>query len=79
MTHRATPTIRLLDNRNARGSSGCAMSSQSWEISAVKTDRLGIFLKDDLEPNVAASLGQKLKSKNRQRIHSGILGASIPW
>lgn len=56
IAHRATPTIRLLDNLSARGSAGSAMRSQSWEISAVSTDRLGSFLNVDLEPRVAASL-----------------------
>lgn len=32
------------------------MRSHNCEISAVKTDLLGSFLKDDLEPKVAASL-----------------------
>jgi len=32
------------------------MRSHNSEISAVRTDRLGSFLNDDLEPKVAASL-----------------------
>ena len=55
-TYRATPTIRLDDSRRARGSLGWAIRSHNCEISAVKTDRLGSFLNDDLEPKVAASL-----------------------
>ena len=37
------------------------MRSHNCEISAVKTDRLGSFLNDDLEPNVAASLPEKIQ------------------
>ena len=48
--------MRLEDNRRARGSLGSAMRSHNCEISAVRTDRLGSFLKDDLGPRVAASL-----------------------
>lgn len=55
-THRATPTIRLDESRRASGSFGSAIRSHNCEISAVKTDRLGSFLKDDLEPSVAANL-----------------------
>lgn len=54
--YRATPTMRLLDNLKASGSAGSAMRSHSCAISAVNTERLGSFLKVDLEPRVAASL-----------------------
>jgi hypothetical protein len=56
--HRATPTIKLLERRNANGSSGSAISPHNSEISAVITERLGNFLNDDLAPNVAASLNK---------------------
>lgn len=48
--------MRLLDRRSASGSAGSAMRSHSCEMSAVKTERLGSFLKDDLAPRVAANL-----------------------
>lgn len=56
VSHRATPTIRLLDNRKAKGSTGSAIRSHSCAISAVRTERFGSLLNVDLEPNVAASL-----------------------
>ena len=55
-THRAAPIIRLLDSLRARGSFGCMMRLHNCAISAVWTDRLGSFLKVDLDPRVAASL-----------------------
>ena len=48
--------MRLLDKRKARGSGGLTMRLQSCEMSAVITERLGSFLKDDLGPRVAANL-----------------------
>jgi hypothetical protein len=42
------------------------MRSHSWEISAVSTDRLGSFLKVDLEPSVAASLCAKKNKKGKK-------------
>ena len=56
ITHRATPIMRLLESRRARGSGGSTMRSHSWEMSAVSTERLGSFLKEDFAPRVAASL-----------------------
>ena len=55
-SYRAAPIIRLLDNLSARGSGGSAISLHSSDMSAVKTERFGSFLKDDFAPSVAASL-----------------------
>lgn len=55
-THLTAPTIKLLDKRSARGSGGSAIRLHSSEMSAVITERRGNFLKDDLGPNVEASL-----------------------
>ena len=71
-TDRATPTIRLLDRRKARGSSGCVINSQSCSTLAVIMNLLGIFLKGDLESKVAASLrtrvGQGFEEKHRESV-----------
>ena len=63
-THRATPTIRQLESRSARGSVGSMMSSHNCDISAVKTERLGSFL--NLDPKVAANLNYKYVNKRGQ-------------
>lgn len=55
-SYRTTPNIKLLESRNARGSSGSEIRSHNWVMSAVSTERLGNFLKVDLDPKVAASL-----------------------
>ena len=55
-THRTTPTIKLLDRRNASGSSGSDIRVQSSIILAVRTERRCSFFKVDVEPRVAASL-----------------------
>lgn len=54
--YRATPTIRLLERRRAKGSCGSAIRPHSCDIFAVKTERLGSLLKEDFDPKVAASL-----------------------
>lgn len=78
-THRARPTIKLLDRRNARGSSGSLIRPHSCTRSAPRTSRLGSFLKLDLAPRVAASLygyaSRRVKAENiwgKRRVNRGV-------
>jgi hypothetical protein len=61
-TYRATPTIKLLESRSARGSAGSVMRPQSWMMSAPMTSRFGSLLNEDLAPRVAASLQMALST-----------------
>jgi len=64
-TYRATPTIKLLERRSARGTEGSVMRPQSWVMSAPITSRFGSFLNEDLAPRVAASLQIALSTNNK--------------
>jgi hypothetical protein len=72
-SYRTTPTMRLLDSRSARGSEGCEISPHSCAMSAVRTERRGSFLKDDLAPSVAANLVQR---SGKNGVCSGWWGAN---
>lgn len=48
------------------------MRSHNWEISAVKTERFGNFLNDDLAPNVAANLQTHLWQAGANKLVSNI-------
>ncbi len=71
-TYRATPTIKLLESRSARGSAGSVMRPQSWIMSAPMTSRFGSFLNEDLAPSVAASLQMALITTGKVRKKIGI-------
>ena len=71
-SYRTTPNIKLLDSRRARGSFGSEIKSQSWVMSAVRTERFGSFLKLDLEPSVAASLKKKGRQTKVELRHMNI-------
>lgn len=64
-TYRATPTIKLLESRSARGSTGSVMRPQSWVMSAPMTSRFGSLLNEDLAPRVAASLQMALSTTGK--------------
>ena len=66
-TYRATPTIRLLESRSARGSAGSVIRPQSWVMSAPMTSRFGSLLNEDLAPRVAASLQMALSTTGNVR------------
>jgi hypothetical protein len=72
-TYRATPTIKLLERRSARGSAGSVMRPQSWIMSAPMTSRFGSFLNEDLAPRVAASLQMSLSTTGKVRKNGDVL------